>query len=181
MKPTVGMPTIFRFKCTYCSEAHEGAPSFAFIAPDQYAGLTVEQKASMGTLADDFCTITHSAGVDRFIRCVLEIPIHGSNEPVLWGIWVSLSEKSFTRYQETYGSPVKGNGFFGWVCNQIALYPCDRPRSADVYVQLDGQRPKVVLHRREAEDDELVNDQTRGISALRAQELAERAMHGTDV
>ena len=172
------MAAIFAFKCTCCGEVHEGSPSFAFRAPDQYASLSDEQKASMATLTEDFCTITHDEGTDRFVRAILEVPIHGVQEPFLWGVWVSLSEKSFNRYRETYDEPIAGECFFGWVCNEINLYPYEHSRPSDVRIQVGGNRPKVVLHRGDPEDDPLVIDQVNGISIARAQELAERAMHG---
>ena len=171
------MGAIFAFKCSCCGEIHEGSPSFAFRAPDQYASLSEEQKEKMGMLTPDFCTITHEEGTDRFVRAVLEVPIHGVEEPFLWGVWVSLSEKSFNRYSETFEAPVAGEGFFGWVCNRIDLYPYEHARAADVLVQAGRSRPRVVLHRGDAEDDPLVIDQVNGISVARAQELAERAMH----
>jgi hypothetical protein len=171
------MGAIFAFKCTCCGEIHEGSPSFAFHAPDQYTSLSDEQKSQMATLTEDFCTITHDEGTDRFIRAILEVPIHGAEEPFLWGVWVSLSEKSFTRYKETYHEPVVGEGYFGWVCNKISLYPYDQSRPSDVVVQPGRSRPKVVLHRGDPEDDPLVIDQVQGISIARAQELAERAQH----
>lgn len=173
------MPAIFAFKCRCCGEVHEGSPSFGFRAPDQYASLSETQKSEMGTLSDDVCIITHSDGVDRFIRAVLEVPIHGVQDPFLWGVWVSLSEQSFNRYKATYNDTVPGEGFFGWVCNAIALYPYAQPRAADVVLQGGGLRPKVVLHRKESEDDPLVIDQTNGIALARAQALAERALHET--
>lgn len=145
--------------------------------PDQYACLSEEQREAMGKISSDFCTITHDGGTDHFIRAVLEIPIHGVEEPFLWGVWVSLSEKSFGRYVETYDSPVEGDGFFGWVCNDIPAYPFEGSRAADVVVQLDGRRPKVVLHRGDPESDPLVNDQVHGISVSRAQQIAERVFH----
>ena len=171
------MAAIFAFKCSCCGKIHEGSPSFGFKAPDHYAALSDEQKASRGELNDDFCTITHDEGTDYFVRAVLEVPIHGVEEPFLWGIWVSLSKKSFDRYCETYDDPVEGDGFFGWVCNDIALYPYPSLRRADVVVQLGKQRPKVFLHKGDAEDDQLVIDQVQGISVARAQELAEQALH----
>lgn len=173
------MAAIFSFKCSCCGELHEGSPSFGYRAPDQYATLSEEQKASMGSISDDFCAITHDEGTDYFIRTVLEVPIHGVEDPFLWGVWVSLSERSFDRYYETYDDPVEGETFFGWVCNDIAIYPRASSRAADVVVQVGKQRPKLVLHKGDAEDDQLVLDQTHGISIARAQELAERALHQT--
>jgi hypothetical protein len=171
------MAAIFAFKCTCCGEIHEGSPSFGFRFPDQYASLSDRQKFELGTLTDDFCTITHPEGTDRFIRAVLEVPIHGVEQPFLWGVWVSLSEKNFNRYKETYNEPLVGEGFFGWVCNRISLYPYEQPRPADVVVQGGRSRPLVVLHRGEPEDDQLVLDQQNGITVARAQELAELALH----
>ncbi|APW36689.1 hypothetical protein RD110_05355 [Rhodoferax koreense] len=171
------MAAIFAFKCTCCGDIHEGSPSVGYRMPDQYTCLNEEQRASMGKISSDFCTIKHEEGTDYFIRAVLEVPIHGVEEPYLWGVWVSLSERSFNRYVETYDSPVEGDGFFGWVCNAIPAYPYDGSRAADVVVQLGGQRPKVVLHRGDPEDDPLVVDQVHGISVSRAQQIAEWAFH----
>ena len=171
------MAAIFAFKCSCCGEIHEGSPSIGYRMPDQYACLSEEQRASMAKLSSDICTIAHDEGTDYFIRGVLEVPIHGIEEPFLWGVWVSLSEKSFNRYVETYDNPVEGDGFFGWVCNAIPAYPFGNSRPADVAVQLGGQRPKVILHRDSQEVDPLVIDQTHGISITRAQEIAERVFH----
>lgn len=172
------MAALFAFKCSCCGNVHEGSPSFAFKAPDQYASLTEEQKLTLGRLTDDLCTIEHAEGTDYFIRAILEVPIHGIEEPFLWGVWVSASEKSFERYVKTYDKPIDGDGFFGWLCNSISVYPKNQTRSADVFVQLDGTRPKVILHCSEESADQLVLDQRDGISFARAQDLAEKAMHG---
>ena len=171
------MAAIFAFKCSSCDEIHEGSPSVGYKMPDQYASLSDQQKASMGTLSPDFCTITHEEGTDYFVRAILEIPIHGVEEPFLWGVWVSLSKKSYQRYWDTYDNPVEGDGFFGWVCNTPKEYPTDAVRPADVRVQFGRQRPKVVLHRSECEHDPMVIDQVNGISVARAQQIAERTWH----
>ena len=171
------MAAIFAFTCTCCGNVHEGSPSFAFEAPGQYSSLSEEQKKLMGKLSDDFCTITHEDGTDYFIRTVLEIPIHGVLEPFTWGVWVSLSEESFSRYVETYDRPVEGEGFFGWLCNRPSVYPHGGSLATDVVVQVGGLRPKLRLHHGSASDEQLVVDQQQGISIARAQELAERALH----
>ena len=171
------MAAIFAFKCTCCGEVHEGSPSIGFRAPDYYANLSDSQKTAMGKLSSDFCIITSDEGVDYFVRAMLEVPIHGVEEPFLWGVWVSLSKTSFDRYRETYKDPRPGETFFGWVCNELAVYPHSSSRPADVVVQADNQRPKVFLHHGDPEDDQLVIDQMQGISVARAQELVEQALH----
>src|SRR5690348_16292323 len=89
------MAGVFAYTCTCCGKRHEGSPSFGFDAPHQYASLSAEQKLAMGELSSDLCTITHNGEVDRFIRTVLEIPIVGAQDPFMWGVWVSLSDKSY--------------------------------------------------------------------------------------
>ncbi len=138
------MAAIFAFKCSCCGEIHEGSPSIAYELPGPYASLTDEERKAKGKLGTDLCTITHAERTDYFVRAVLEVPIHGIEEPFLWGVWVSLSEQSFERYVETFDNPTEGDGFFCWVSNQIHVYPFDESRPADLYVQLEGQRPKVV-------------------------------------
>ena len=81
----------------------------------------------MGKLSSDFCVITDTEGTDYFIRAVLEVPIHGAEKPFLWGVWVSLSQESFKRYWDTYDDPQVGEGFFGWLCNKIPVYPICQP------------------------------------------------------
>lgn len=171
------MASIFAFKCSCCGELHEGSPSFAFAAPDPYTWLTEEQKQRIAQISDDLCIIRHEERTDYFVRAVLEIPIHGANEPFTWGVWVSASQQSFERYVQTFDAPVAGDGFFGWLCNRIDLYPTDQSRPSDVQIQLGGLRPKVMLHSSTNETDQLVIDQLSGISVERAQSLAEKAMH----
>jgi hypothetical protein len=171
------MAAIFAFKCTCCGEVHEGSPSVAFKAPDQYACLTDEQKDRMGRIDPDFCTITHESGVDYFIRAMLEVPIHGVEEPFLWGVWVSLSQKSFDRYRATFRDPVPGDGCFGWVCNVPSAYPTQSSRGSNLHFQQGGHRPLVILHSREPETDPFVLDQMNGISIAKAQQIAERSLH----
>lgn len=51
--------------------------------------------------------------------------IYGVEEFFFWGVWVLLSEKSFNCYVEIYDDLVEGDGFFGWVCNEILVYFLD--------------------------------------------------------
>jgi hypothetical protein len=171
------MADIFAFKCSCCGRIHEGSPSYAFKAPDQYACLSDEQKVSMGRIGSDLCTITDGEHTDYFVRAVLEVPIHGVTDPFTWGVWSSLSEKSFRRYVETYDTPVEGDGFFGWVCNRIPWYPEHGSLATDVVVQLNGQRPRLILHHGSSNDHPLIIDQREGITIAKAQEIAEYLTH----
>lgn len=85
----------FEFTCSRCGEVHEGSPSFGYSSPHQYDELDEGEKQELAFLSDDFCTIGHPEQTDRFIRAVLEVPIDGVEEPFLWGVWISLSEKNY--------------------------------------------------------------------------------------
>lgn len=171
------MAAIFAYRCERCDEVHEGSPSFGFAAPSYYEWLTDEQKASCGWITDDLCTVTSEGHTDFFIRSVLEIPIHGISEPFIWGVWVSVSEKSYGRYVETHTAPADGDGFFGWLANDIPSYPPGGPFAANVYLQAGGNRPVVELQQERGEDHPLLTDQARGITPARAQEIAESLLH----
>lgn len=171
------MPAVFSYKCKCCDEIHEGAPSFGFVAPGYYEWLTAEQKASSGWITEDLCTVTLEGHTDFFIRTVLEIPIHGASEPFIWGVWVSVSEKSYKRYVDTRDAPAEGDGFFGWLANDIPYYPPGGPFAANVFLQPEGLRPVVELQEGECEDHPLVVDQRQGITPTKAQDIGEFMLH----
>lgn len=167
------MAAIFGFKCSTCGEVHEGSPSFAFRAPDPY----LEQpKAAQeaGKLGSDLCWYEDDDGRHQFIRVCLEIPIHGVSEPFLWGVWVSLSRKSFERYTETYEEPDTGDRYFGWLCNRLPYYESTYALKTQVHPRSAKTRPWIEL---EDSAHALCRDYRDGISIARAQEIAEAVMH----
>ena len=171
------MAALFAYKCRKCDEMHEGSPSFAFDAPAPYRRLSEQEREEWAELTDDLCVIAHPEGTQYYVRAILEVPIHGVQEPFLWGIWVSASEASFHRYLDSYDKPPEDTIFFGWLSNLIGVYPTQKSRPADVHIQTDGTRPRVVLHQSADADDALVRDQQEGISRERAQQLAEQCLH----
>jgi len=169
------MAGIFAFTCNCCGNIHEGSPSFAYDAPYYYAQLSDEQKRTIAKIDSDRCTITHPEGTQHFIRCVLDIPIHGIEDPFTWGIWVSVSEKSFARYSGTCDETREGDGFFGWFANALPCYPSTLALPSNVNLQPGNQRPTVHLH--QSHDHQLMRDQRDGISVALAQAIAETVSH----
>ena len=167
------MAAIFAFKCHTCGEIHEGSPSFAYDAPWHYAGLTDEQ-LERAWLTEDLCEIAHDQGVDRFIRTVLEIPIHGVEEPFVWGVWVSLSEQSYRRYLETRDDADPKESWFGWFCNRLPYYPDTINLKVRVRPRSGGNRPYLELER---SGHPLAEHQIAGLNVRLAQEIAEHAAH----
>lgn len=167
------MAGIFAFKCIECGEVHEGSPSFGFKAPDPYNEQSPAVQGK-GDLTSDFCTYEDDDGPHFFIRVCLEIPVHGVDEPFLWGVWVSLSKESFEHYVETYDDPDPGVSYFGWFCNYLPYYESTYALKTTVRPQAGGERPIIEL---EQGDHPLMVDFHQGITAAKAQEIAEIMLH----
>ncbi len=167
------MTSIFSFKCSTCGEVHEGSPSFAFHAPDSYLEQPKEVQEA-GELSGDLCRYEDEDGMHHFIRVCLEVPIHGVSEPFLWGVWVSLSEKNFARYVETYDHPDTSDCYFGWLCNYLPYYPNTYALKTQVHPRDGNARPYIVL---DETNHPLSVDFREGISIQKAQEIAEQITH----
>ena len=164
---------IFAFKCKQCGDLHEGSPSYSFSSPWHYDQLSKEEK-TRAKLTPDLCAITHDEGTDRFVRVVLEVPIHGVTEPFMWGVWVSLSEANFERYLATWDEPDENDSYFGWFCNRLPYYPDTLSLKARVRPRRGGTRPYLELERNGHMLAEHLFD---GITVQQAQEIAEHAQH----
>lgn len=167
------MAGIFSFKCSCCGELHEGSPSFGYRAPDPYLEQPKEAQDA-GELTTDTCRYRDEDGEHYFIRACLEVPIHGVEQPFLWGVWVSLSEKNFNRYLETYDDADTNDCYFGWFSNYLPFYEKTYALKTHVHPRTGGTRPYIVL---EQTDHPLAVDFHQGISIQRAQEIAEAIMH----
>ena len=167
------MAGLFAFRCSNCGELHEGSPSFGFATPWHYTTLNDDEKRAVD-LAEDTCVITHAEGVDRFVRCVLEVPIHGVAEPFLWGVWSSLSEESYRRCLETWRDPEESDAWFGWFSNRLPVYPDTINLKCRVHPRKGGIRPWIELA---PDDHPLAADFHQGIAPARAQQIAEAIHH----
>ncbi len=122
---------------------HEGSPSFGFRAPDPYLEQPKEVQDA-GRLTSDLCEYEGEDGAHFFVRGSLEVPIHGISEPFLWGVWTSLSERSYRRYLETCDNPDSTDRFFGWLCNYLPYYPTTYALKTHVHPRIGRDRPFVV-------------------------------------
>jgi hypothetical protein len=163
------VPNRIRFKCQTCDEWHEGLPSPAWDYPIQYLMVPVPERADRVQLTTDTCVID---GDQFFVRANLPIHVHHSDEPLTWGIWVSLSRASFERFQQHFDdeSRVTGEAFFGWLCAAIPGYPNTQLLKTRIHIQPWPNRPLAEL---ESTDHPLSVDYHNGISAARAVELVQ--------
>ena len=167
------MKRTLSFTCKTCGQLHEGSPSISYVAPFHWKEPNRDDPSGASRLNDDFCMIERR---DFFIRCILEVPIHDVEDPFLWGIWVSQSEKNFRHYAETFpNSPEQQT--FGYFSNRLPSYPETLSLKTQAHWRSGKHRPWVEL---EPSDHPLYRDWSEGISWQRAVELAGPALHPGD-
>lgn len=165
------MASPFSFTCAGCGEVHEGLPDITYPAPDFWAGHG-EAPDTGNLLTEDFCMI---GGRDFFIRVVLQMPIHGTQEALGWGVWVSQSERNFRDYADMFeATPPRVTQ--GYLANALVGYPDTINLQVQVTWREGGLRPLVSLH---PCDNPAYADASSGLTPDRAAALASRALHAT--
>ncbi len=118
----------------------------------------------MANLDSDFCEICWDDQTDRFIRTVLVIPVVEFELDLEYGLWVSVSEKSFQEYDMNFDNTHYESGFFGWTCNKIEGYEDTLQIPTDVIINPGTQRPQLKLHSNH--EHQLVTDFLNGMELL---------------
>lgn len=156
------------FRCHTCDEIHEGLPHIGSDYPDAYFDVPEAERAQRVLITSDLCRID---GEDFFVRGVIEIHVHGLDEPFGFGVWVSQKKENFQTYVENYESDTIGP-FFGWLANDLSCY-----REGTILLKTmahfrgNKTRPFIEV---EPTDHPLAVDQAEGISLERAWELVHR-------
>jgi hypothetical protein len=163
-----------RWTCSCCGKQHEGIPdSYSYDAPWYWGNRDKSLRTDEYFLNKDYCVI---ANQDFFIRGCIELPVHGSENPFLWGVWCSLSKKNLNREAELADSPerIHEPPYFGWLSNRIEIYPDTLSLKCNMISRLPGQHPLIQL---EPSDHPLMIEQQQGITFDRVIELAEQIEH----
>jgi len=172
-------PRAFEFRCAECGDLHRGSPSFSYAQPGFVFTVPEEERAARVRQTSDTCIVDDEF---FFIRGVLELPIHGADEPFTWGVWASQSEESFRRYVDTFDADQSGDGSFGWLDVTMPGYavpPGEGERvSLACNVQWRGAGERPLIEPQEC-DHPLYVDFTQGIPWDRAIALARLTMHGS--
>lgn len=165
-------PQLPAWRCRACGGVHHDLPDVGFEAPAYYQGVPDKERAGRCRLTSDTCIVDNE---HYFVRCVLELPIHGQDRSFGFGVWSSLSRDSFRRYADTFGEPVSSHAgpFFGWFSSAIAAYPDTLGLKCKVHLRDHGERPRIEL---EPADHPLAVEQREGISLERAYELVSLAL-----
>lgn len=162
------------FHCSNCGKWHDGLPlDWAFDAPIYWTQILEAERAERGHLNPDFCSIDDR---DFFVRGLIEIPIIGSQDPFRWGAWVSLSQKNFYRMLELWDNLkiVEEPPYFGWLSNNIPVYPDTLGLKTNVISRNEKDRPYIHV---QLTDHSLAVEQHNGITLERVANIAAIMMH----
>ncbi|MNV00085.1 hypothetical protein D3C71_902410 [compost metagenome] len=149
-------------KCRICGKTHDELPAIGFDAPFYYHELSEEEKKEIAEISDDFCVITHPEQTDRFIRTVLSVPVIGGCEGLDYGIWVSVSEKTFDEYKSDFKKDTESKTYFGFVSNELNDYQeSTLGLHVNIKTRSGGFRPEIIPHET---DHPLISDWENGIT-----------------
>jgi hypothetical protein len=156
-----------KYTCSCCGKTHEEWPALTFDSPTNYNNLSAEEKTAIGEIDSDFCVIRHADQTDRFIRCTLTQKITDHCDTLEYGLWVSLSEKSFEDYSANFNNENHETGYFGWLSNNLPDYDFNKSIPTDVFTRTGNHRPDIVPH--QDFDHPFVHDYYNGITKAEAE------------
>lgn len=162
------------FTCSRCGEYHDGVPTgWAFDAPVPWLALSWWQRRR-SVLGDEQCVILDR---DFFVKGNVEIPVHDSDEPLVWTIWSSLSRENFERARRMWTNPARSEEppYFGWFSSSLPVYPETLGLKVNVHTRDVGIRPLIEV---EPTDHPLAVEQREGVTAGRVTKIAETMLHG---
>ncbi|WP_245246741.1 DUF2199 domain-containing protein [Streptomyces lonarensis] len=128
-------------------------------------------------LSADQCVI---AAQHYFVKGLIEIPVIGSDEVFSWGVWVSLSQESFSRVSELWDTPGREDEepYFGWLTTDLPVYPTATFNLKTlVHTRPVGERFVIEL---EPTEHPLAVEQRTGIDLERVREIASAVLHAGD-
>jgi hypothetical protein len=167
-----------KYICECCNQEHSGWPALTYISPNNYSFLSDEDKEEIAVIDEDFCVIKHPNQVDRFIRCVLIQKVNDHCEDLEYGLWVSLSEKSFNDYLANFDNENHETQYFGWLSNNISGYDFSESIPTTVVTQKGNNRPVIFPHN--DFDHRFVKDFCDGITKAEAEKRIQNMINGIE-
>jgi hypothetical protein len=163
------------YTCHVCGRTHEGVPpSFAADFPDMYANLSAADKGTRAVIGSDQCIID---GKWFFLRGCLEIPIIGSPERFLWGLWATIYADVFGQIDACWneeGREKRYGPFKGRLANSLSEYAETLNLKLSIVIQPVGTRPLFVI---DEPEHPLAIAQRLGFSRREADSLSATLLH----
>ena len=153
--------------CTECGLIHSNWPALAYSSPSYYNDLSDIDKSGATFLDRDFCMVQEEDNTFYFIRVVLIQKVLHHPEDLHYGLWTSLSEKSFRNYERNFNNENHQEVYFGWLSSSIPRYDFSEPVPLDVINKSGSSRPEIIPHR--DSDHQFALDYYQGITSHEAQ------------
>jgi hypothetical protein len=164
-----------QWSCSICATVHENLPTcFGVEAP--WRGLVpAEEFDARVELTEDQCVVDEQ---HFFVRGHVQIPVHGSGEPLEFSVWSSLSEESFCDMALNWDSPERTElpPYFGWLCTPVWVYPGTIHLPLSVQCRERGLTPIFTVTNF---THPLAVDQQNGITIQQWHEMAQQLLIGT--
>ena len=135
--------------CPCCGQTFSGVFDIGYDHPDPWPhGNRAQSGEDVLAVGDDKLTADLCAfGKYRFVRCVLPIPIIGSDQRFAFGPWGSVSQDSYDIYVRNFYNPNEPfDGCFAWLTNQLPGFGIDEPLPCNLVPGANGQRPVLEVH-----------------------------------
>ncbi len=161
------------YVCRICGERHILPLSYSVKVPMAARAVPVDELEARVVITPDQCVIDNK---EFFLRGRIPVPVHGLEEPFIWGVWAEVGPKDFLRTTQLWN--VLGReaepAFPGYLNSEIPLYGDTINLEVNVQTQVVGRRPHFLVSRA---DHPLAIEQREGISLKRVEEIAERMQH----
>jgi hypothetical protein len=156
-------------RCEHCHNETKIPLCYGSYAPHNYLYLSEEEQIDRCELNDDLCVIDSE---QFYVRGRIEIPIVDNVDVFSWDVWVSLSEKNFSRTLELWEleGREKEEPYFGWLSTELSIYPSTLNLKTNVHTCLVGVIPNIKL---EHGEHPLALEQRNGITMDRVKEIYE--------
>ncbi|GGE46215.1 DUF2199 domain-containing protein [Actibacterium pelagium] len=150
-------------ECPCCGQTYGGVFDIGFDHPLTWphenradSGQEVIEKDD-DKLSADLCRV----GDDRFIRCIVALPIRGSDETFAFGAWGSVHPDHFAAYVQAWNSGDWSGfeGCFSWLSNDLPGFESEEPIACNLWIGEPGERPAL-----QAQGGPLKEAQENGIS-----------------
>jgi hypothetical protein len=162
---------MFRFKCGNCDEWHEGPPSLECRVPDPLLAVPPHQRQARVSLTSETAVLD---GAHFFVRTCMEVPIKGTGNNFVWGLWVEVTEQDILDYSDMSQKGTVGGPYRGALANSLPFYPDCLGMPVSVQPQPGDKRPLLFTPEGESSLARHLRD---GMTELEARTFFERVLH----
>jgi hypothetical protein len=158
----------FKWTCGCCGQQFDALPlDVGATYPDSYFTVPEAERPSRVRHTKSFCAIDPDW---YFVRGCIEVPVIRYDDVFAWGVWVSVSDKSWNAIHDAWDEPARAIGapYFGWLNTALKLYPDTISLKTKVHLRSD-LAPYIEL---EPTDHPLAREQREGITIDRVLEIA---------